>query len=168
MIPKMTTNGEVLILDGAVVTGDVTLGTDVSVWFNAVVRGDTGGIRVGARSNIQDCAVLHTDFAHPIEMGEDVTVGHGAVVHGCTVGDRVLIGMGTVILSGAVIGSDCLIGAGSLITGKTVVPDGSLVMGSPARVVRPLTGAEHDMILSDIRNYLALSRKYRCMEDDHE
>ena len=152
----------VLILDGAKVLGNVTFtGPDCSVWYNAVVRGGADGITVGARTNIQDCAVLHTDPGQPCTVGEDVTVGHGAIVHGCTVGDRVLIGMGAVILSGAVIGNDCIVGAGALVTGKAVIPDGSMVLGSPAKVTRPLTQAERDMVPESAAHYIEAMEEYR-------
>lgn len=152
----------VLILEGAKVLGNVTFtGPECSVWYNAVVRGGEDGITIGARTNIQDCAVLHTDEGYPCTVGSDVTIGHGAIVHGCTVGDRVLIGMGAVILTGAVIGDDCVIGAGALVTGKTVVPPGSMVMGSPARVVRPLTEEERAALVESAETYAAMKEQYR-------
>ena len=159
---KHTSDETVLIMDGARVLGNVAFtGPDCSVWFNAVVRGGADGITVGRRTNIQDCAVLHTDAGFPCTVGEDVTIGHSAVVHGCTVGDRVLIGMGAVILTGAVIGNDCIIGAGALVTGKTVVPDGSMVLGSPARAVRPLTEEERAHIVESAETYAAMKEMYR-------
>ena len=131
-------NEDVLICDGACVVGDVTLGKGVSVWYNAVLRGDEGAIRVGENTNIQDCAVMHEETT----VGSGCTIGHGAIVHGCTVGDNVLIGMGAVVLNGARIGDDCIVGAGALVTGKMDAPAGSMILGSPAKVVRPLTEAE--------------------------
>ena len=131
-------NEDVLICDGACVVGDVTLGKGVSVWYNAVLRGDEGAITVGENTNIQDGAVLHEET----KVGAGCTIGHNAIVHGCTVGDNVLIGMGAVVLNGARIGDDCIVGAGARVTGKMQAPAGSMIRGSPAKVVRPLTEAE--------------------------
>lgn len=131
-------NEDVLICDGACVVGDVTLGKGVSVWYNAVLRGDEGAITVGENTNIQDGAVLHEET----KVGAGCTIGHNAIVHGCTVGDNVLIGMGAVVLNGARIEDDCIVGAGALVTGKMDAPAGSMILGSPAKVVRPLTEAE--------------------------
>lgn len=125
----------------AVLIGDVRIGVDVSIWFNAVLRGDNDTIVIGRGSNIQECAVLHVDEGVPLSVGEFVTVGHKAMLHGCTVGDGSLIGMNAVILNHAVIGKNCLIGANALVTEGTVVPDGSLVLGSPAKVIKLLSEA---------------------------
>jgi carbonic anhydrase/acetyltransferase-like protein (isoleucine patch superfamily) len=132
----------VYIASRAVVIGDVTLGDDSSVWYNAVLRGDINRIKVGRGSNIQDNAVLHLADDHPCVLGDSVTVGHSAVVHACTVEDEVLVGMGAVILDGAVIGAQSIIGAKALVTQGTRIPPGSLVLGAPARVVRTLTADE--------------------------
>src|SRR5256885_11601665 len=132
----------VYIARGAVVVGDVTLGDFSSVWYNAVLRGDINRIVVGHHTNIQDNSVLHLENELPCLVGNYVTVGHSAIVHACTVGDETLVGMGAVILDGAVIGRQCLIGAKALVTQKTRIPDGSLVLGAPAKVVRPLTAKE--------------------------
>ena len=132
----------VYIARGAVVLGDVTLGDRSSVWYNAVVRGDINRIVVGKGSNIQDNAVLHLADDFPCLVGDYVTVGHSAVVHACTVGDEVLVGMGAVILDGAIVGAQSIIGAKALVTQGTKIPPGSLVLGAPARVVRPLTAKE--------------------------
>jgi len=126
----------------AVVVGDVTLGDHSSVWYHAVLRGDINFIRVGHHSNIQDNAVVHLADDYPAIIGNYVTVGHSAIIHACTVGDETLIGMGATVLDGAEIGEQCLIGAHSLVTPGTRIPAGSLVMGSPARVKRPLTPEE--------------------------
>ena len=123
---------------GAQVVGEATLGPECSVWYNAVIRADDGPITIGPRTNVQDCAVIHVSRDHPTVLGEGVTVGHGAIVHGCTIGANTLIGMGAVVLDGAVVGRDCIIGAGSLVTQGTVIPDGTLAFGSPARLVRAL------------------------------
>ena len=127
---------------GSVLVGEVTLGEESSVWYNAVVRADNAPIVIGARSNIQDCCVLHVDEGHPIQIGDGVTVGHGAILHGCTIGDNSLIGMGAVVLNGAQIGKNCIIGASALVTQGMQVPDGSMLLGVPAKVRRPLTEEE--------------------------
>ena len=155
--PLRASGEDVLIAEGAVVVGNVTLARGVSVWYNAVIRGDQGPIRIGENTNIQECAVLHQTTT----VGAGCTVGHGAIVHGCTVGDNTLIGMGAVILTGARIGSNCLVGAGALVTGKMDIPDGSLVLGNPARVVRPLTEAEIRENRVSMEEYLDFTRWYR-------
>lgn len=132
----------VFVARGAVVVGNVTLGEHSSVWYNAVLRGDINRIAVGHHTNIQDNAVLHVADELPCLVGHYVTVGHSAVVHACTIGDDVLIGMGAIILDGAEIGRQCLIGAGALITQRMRIPEGSLVVGAPAKVLRRLTGKE--------------------------
>ena len=132
----------VYIASTAVVIGDVRLGDHSSVWYNAVVRGDINYIQIGHRTNIQDNAVLHLADEFPCIVGNYVTVGHSAIVHACTIGDEVLVGMGATILDGTVIGDQCLIGANALVPGSMRIPDGSLVLGSPAKVVRPLTPEE--------------------------
>src|SRR5688572_30612272 len=137
---------EVYIARGAAVLGDVTIGDNSSVWYNAVVRGDINRIVIGDHSNIQDNAVLHLADDFPCLIGSYVTVGHSAIVHACTVGDETLIGMGAVILDGAVIGRQCLVGARALVTQGMVVPDGSLVLGSPARVVKALPTEEREQL----------------------
>lgn len=129
----------VYIAEGATVMGDVTLGDRVSIWPGTVLRGDINRIRVGANSNIQDNSVVHLSDDFGCIIGEWTTVGHSAVVHACTIGDECLIGMGAIILDGAEIGNQCLIGAGAMITGGTRIPDGSMVLGSPAKVVKPLS-----------------------------
>lgn len=125
----------IYIAANATVVGDVTLGDRVNIWYNAVLRGDSGAITVGEGTNIQDGAILHEQTT----LGKNCTVGHGAIVHGCTVGDNCVIGMGAIILNGAVIGSNCIVGAGALVTGKMNAPDGSLILGSPAKVVKEVT-----------------------------
>lgn len=132
----------VYIATGAVVRGDVTLGDDVGIWYNAVLRSDLNTITVGNRSNIQDNCVVHPGGNAPVVIGNCVTVGHAAIVHGATIGDNSLIGMGSIIMNGAKIGSHCMIGAGSLVTSGTVIPDGSVAFGRPAQVVRPVTEKE--------------------------
>ena len=126
------------VCDSAQVIGHVVLGPNSSVWFGAVMRGDNEGLTLGAGANVQDQAVVHSDIGYPVHIGANVTIGHSAIVHGCIIGDGSLIGMGAIIQNGAVIGKGCLIGAGALVTEHKVIPDGSLVVGTPGRVVRQL------------------------------
>jgi len=133
---------DVYIAKSAVVLGDVTLGDNSSVWYNATVRGDINRIEIGHHSNIQDNAVIHLADDYPCLIGNWVTVGHSAIVHACTVGDECLIGMGATILDGAVIGEQCIIGANALVTQGMVIPPGSMVLGSPAKVKRALSPEE--------------------------
>ena len=153
--------GSVFIEETAVVVGDVVIGDDSSVWFHAVVRGDVHYIRIGARTNIQDLSMLHvTHDTHPLVIGDDVTVGHHVVLHGCTVRDRVLIGMGAIIMDGAVIGEDCVVGAGALVTERMIVPPKSLILGSPAKVKRVVTDEELTWIRESAQNYVGYARQY--------
>jgi carbonic anhydrase/acetyltransferase-like protein (isoleucine patch superfamily) len=145
----------------AQVSGDVELGVDVSVWYGAVIRGDTGPIRVGRGCNVQDGAILHVAERHPCVLGEDVTVGHGAIVHACTVGDRCLIGMGAIILDGAVIGEESIVGAGALVTGGKSFPPRSLIVGSPAKALRGVTEEEVAEIRERAAEYVLLARETR-------
>jgi carbonic anhydrase/acetyltransferase-like protein (isoleucine patch superfamily) len=145
----------VYIARGAVVVGDVTLGEGSSVWYNAVLRGDINRIAVGAGSNIQDNAVLHLADDYPCIIGDYVTVGHSAIVHACVIGDECLIGMGAVILDGVELGAQCLVGARALITQHCKIPPGSLVLGAPAKVVRPLTPEERGGLKSWADKYTA-------------
>jgi carbonic anhydrase/acetyltransferase-like protein (isoleucine patch superfamily) len=150
--------------DTGVVIGDVVMGEDCSVWFHAVIRGDVNYIRIGNRTNVQDHCMLHvTHDTHPLIIGKEVTIGHSVVLHGCTINDRVLIGMGTIIMDGAVIGEDSVVGAGALVTEGTIVPPKSLILGSPAKVKRPVTGKELTWIKESASNYVKYARQY--MED---
>ena len=154
------TDDTAVILPGAAVVGNVTFGPDCSVWFNAVLRGDGQPITLGAGVNIQDCAVLHSDV-FPTVLGDYVTVGHGAIVHGCTVGDNTVVGMGAILLNGAKVGKNCMVAAGSVVTGKTDAPDGSLLLGNPARVVRALTDEELAGLRQSAVHYAELKEAYR-------
>jgi carbonic anhydrase/acetyltransferase-like protein (isoleucine patch superfamily) len=149
------------IAENAIVIGDVRLGNNVSIWWNAVLRGDNDPITIGDNSNIQDGSVLHTDIGVPLTIGANVTVGHMVMLHGCTVGDGSLIGIGAIVLNRAVIGRDCLIGAGSLIPEGKVIPDRSLVMGSPGRVVRQLTDEDVAGLRASAQHYVDHARHYR-------
>ena len=157
MITKPKLDTSILVCPGAAIVGDVTLGKHVSVWYNAVLRGDEGAIKVGDNTNIQDRAVMHEETT----VGSGCTIGHGAIVHGCTVGDNVLIGMGAIVLNGAKIGDNCIVGAGALVTGKMDAPAGSMILGSPAKVVRPLTEAEIEGNRESARGYCHLAESYK-------
>ncbi len=143
------------VAPGARVIGAVSLAEGASVWYNAVLRGDSDSITVGAGSNLQDNVSVHVDAGHPVVIGANVSVGHNAVVHGCTVGDDSLIGMGAVVLSGAVIGDGCLVAAGAVVLEGSVIPPGSLVAGVPAKVRRELTDDERTSIRSNAQTYRA-------------
>lgn len=151
---------DAFVAAGARVVGSVTLGSASSVWYNAVLRGDSADITVGARSNVQDNVSVHVDATHPVEIGEDVSIGHNAVVHGCRIGDGSLIGMGAVVLSGAVIGAGCLVAGGAVVLEGTVVPDGSLVAGVPAKVRRELTEEERAGLLRNAEVYLSHAARH--------
>ena len=145
----------------AQVIGDVEIGAESSVWMNAVVRGDVNTIRIGARSNVQDGVIIHVMHdTHPTVVGDDVTIGHGAIVHGCTVGNRVLIGMGAILLNGVTVGEDSIVAAGTLLPEGTVIPARSMVMGSPGKVRRLLTKAEIASILDYAQNYVRYRLDY--------
>lgn len=149
------------VADSAEVIGDVVLGDDVSIWFGVVARGDTDTIRIGARTNIQDLTVLHADVGVPLTIGAGVTVGHKAMLHGCTVGDDSLIGIGAVVLNGATIGKGCLVGAGALVTEGKSFPDGSMILGSPARLVRSLTPQELEGLRHSAQHYVDNAQRYK-------
>ena len=140
----------VWIAENATVVGDVRLGDWVNVWYGAVLRGDSGAITLGEGTNVQDNCILHEETT----LGKYCTVGHGAIVHGCTAGDHCTIGMGAIVLTGAVLGDNCMVGAGALVTGKTAAPAGSLLLGSPAKVVRQLTPEEIQHNLENARAYV--------------
>ncbi len=144
----------VYVARGAVVLGDVRLGVGSSVWYNAVLRGDINFIQVGRYSNVQDNAVLHLADDLPCVVGDYVTIGHGALVHACVIGNECLIGMGATVLDGAVIGNQCLIGANALVTPGTKIPDGSMVLGSPAKVIRPLREEERSRLKEWAEKYV--------------
>ena len=149
------------VADSAQVIGEVSLAEDCSVWYGAVIRGDSDHISVGAGSNIQDACVLHADQGFPLTIGEHVTVGHQVMLHGCTIGDETLIGIGAVVLNGARIGRNCLVGARSLVTEGREFPDGSLILGSPAKVVRQLTPEQIETLRRSAVNYIDNARRHR-------
>lgn len=158
---KPTIPDSCFIEDTAVVIGDVVMGEDCSVWFNAVVRGDVNHIRIGSRTNVQDLCMLHvTHDTHPLIIGNEVTIGHSVVLHGCTIKDRVLVGMGAIVMDGAVIGEDSVVGAGTLVVEGTVVPPKSLILGFPGRVKRGVSEAELAWIKESAENYVKYSGQY--------
>lgn len=157
----LVVGNRVFIAENATVIGDVTLADDVSVWFGAVVRADRDTIMVEEGSNIQDNAVVHTTPGFPVTIGADVSVGHGAILHGCTIRNRVLVGMGAVVLNGAVVGEGSIIGAGAVVTeGKEIPPD-SLVLGVPGKVVRETTPEQREGIIRNAHEYAKLAGRYR-------
>lgn len=151
---------KVYVADGAKIIGDVKIKDGSSVWYNAVIRGDSNKIEIGENTNVQDNAVLHTSHSYALKIGNNVTIGHGAIVHGCTVGDNVLIGMGAIILDGAVIEDNCIIGAGALITQKKQVPEGTLWLGNPAKMIREITEEERISILENADKYSEEAKQY--------
>ena len=156
------TGEDFFVADNATVVGLVRLQNNASVWFNAVLRGDNAWITVGENSNIQDGAVLHTDPGMELTVGRNVTVGHKAMLHGCTIGDNTLVGINSVILNGARIGKNCLIGANSLVTEGKEIPDGSLVMGAPARVVKTLTPEQQQGLIKSAEIYVKNFKRYKA------
>lgn len=148
------------VAESAAVIGSVVIGEEVGIWFGAVLRGDNETITVGAGTNIQENAVLHTDDGYPLTIGENCTIGHKAMLHGCTIGANSLIGMGATVLNGAVIGRNCLIGAGALITEGKAIPDNSLVIGAPGKVVRELGADAEAMLAESARHYVENARRF--------
>lgn len=148
------------VAESAAVIGSVVIGEEVGIWFGAVLRGDNETITVGAGTNIQENAVLHTDDGYPLTIGENCTIGHKAMLHGCTIGANSLIGMGATVLNGAVIGRNCLIGAGALITEGKAIPDNSLVIGAPGKVVRELDADAEAMLAESARHYVENARRF--------
>ena len=153
--------GQYFVAPTAAVIGRVRLGRDASIWFGAVLRGDTNDIEIGDETNIQDSSVVHVDADAPARLGARVTVGHAAVVHGCTIGNGSLIGIGATILSHARVGDFCIVGAGALITERKQFPDRSLIIGAPAKRARDVTDEEVEMLKQSAAHYAALGRRYR-------
>ena len=149
------------VADNAQVMGEVTLAADSSVWFGVTIRGDTDAIHIGEGSNIQDGSVLHADHGMPLTIGRHVTVGHHVMLHGCTIGDESLIGIGAVVLNGAKIGKNCLVGAGALVTEGKEFPDGSMILGSPARVVKTLSPEQIEGLRQSAQHYIDNARRFR-------
>lgn len=161
---KPNIDPSVFVARGAVVLGDVTIAKDCSIWYNATVRSTESYITIGEGSNVQDNAVIHVDFSHPTVIGSHVTIGHGAVIHGCSIDDNSLIGMGAIILNGAKIGKNCIIGAGTLITQNKVIPDNSLVMGSPGKIIRQVTAEENQKNMKNAEHYIMERLTYSVLD----
>ncbi len=158
--PLLPPQGHYWIAPNAAVIGNVELREDVGIWFGATLRGDNERITVGARSNIQEGCTLHTDPGFPIQIGEDCTIGHNAILHGCVIGDGSLVGMGAIVLNGATIGRGCLVGAGALVTEGKSFPDGSLIVGSPAKAIRPLDPSAIAGLRLSAAHYVANWRRF--------
>lgn len=158
---KQTNSKPNFIANNATIVGDVTLGAESTVWFQAVIRGDANWITIGDRSNVQDGTIIHVDHDAPTIIGDDVTVGHQCMLHGCTIERGALIGMSSIILNHAVIGENSLIGAGSLVTQGTIIPPNVLAFGRPAKVIRPLTEAEIAKNKANIAHYVDLGVQYQ-------
>jgi carbonic anhydrase/acetyltransferase-like protein (isoleucine patch superfamily) len=150
----------VYIADGAWLIGDVEVGEQASLWFNAVLRGDINSIHVGRRSNVQDGAVLHVTRELPVRIGDDVTIGHKAMIHGCWIGDGSLVGMNAVVLDNARVGPFALVAAGAVVRENFVVPEGTLVAGVPARIIRSITDDEKAQVLQSAKNYVGYARSF--------
>ncbi|NBI92069.1 gamma carbonic anhydrase family protein [Lachnospiraceae bacterium] len=149
------------VADGAVILGDVSVGEESSIWFHVTIRADRDKIVIGSRSNIQDNAVVHVDKGFPAYIGDGVTVGHGAVIHGCRIGDNALIGMGAIILNGARVGKNCIVGAGALIPQNMIIPDNSLAIGCPAKIMRQVTKQEVESNQFNADEYVEEGQKYK-------
>ena len=158
-VPKV--HPTAVLLDGSVISGDVQLAENVGVWYNAVIRGDESSIKIGKNTNIQDGCIIHSDYGITAEIGDNVTLGHGTIVHGCKISDNCLIGMGSVLLNRCEIGEWSLIGAKSLVTMGTKIPTRSLVMGSPAKVIRELTEEEIQAISDNATTYLRFAAEHK-------
>ncbi|MFZ5351403.1 MAG: gamma carbonic anhydrase family protein [Bacillota bacterium] len=157
---KPEISDSVFLAQNCTIIGKCVVEEGCSIWFNTVLRADVNEIRVGKNTNIQDGVVVHCDHNHPTSIGENVTVGHNAIVHGCTIGSNCIIGMGSTILDGAVIGKNCIVGANSLVTSGKTIPDNSLIIGSPAKVIRELSAEEAEAIKKSAEGYYRLSREY--------
>ena len=157
---KVQNFGDNWIAPNATIIGDVTLEKNTSIWFNATLRGDVENILIGEGSNVQDGSVLHTDPGYPLKVGKNVTIGHMVMLHGCTVGDNSLIGIGAVILNNAKIGKNCSIGAKALITENKVIPDNSLVVGAPGKIIRQVTEEEKQAVSENTKHYQNNWKKY--------
>jgi len=158
--PELPPEGRYWIAPSATVIGDVVLREDVGIWFGAVLRGDNERLSIGARTNIQEGVTVHTDAGFPVWVGEGCTVGHNAILHSCRIGDNTLIGMGAIVLNGATVGRNCLVGAGALLTENKSYPDGSLIVGSPAKVIRPLDPATIERLRQSATHYVENWRRY--------
>ena len=153
----------VRVAENATIVGKATLAEDVNVWYSAVIRADGAEIVIGARTNIQDAAVLHCDSGSPVHVGKNVVIGHGAIVHSCTVGDNSLIGMHATILNHAVVGRNCIIGAGALVPEGMVIPDNSVAVGVPARVIKTIRGDQLTHNIENAKAYVEMGRQHAAL-----
>lgn len=160
--PQLSGDDTIWIAPDAQIMGNVVLGSEVGIWFGAVLRGDNECITIGARSNVQELTVMHTDLGFPLTVGEGCTIGHRAILHGCTIGDNTLIGMGAIVLNGARIGKNCLVGAGALITEGKEFPDNSLIVGSPAKVVRQLDDTAVERLRASAQSYVGNAKRFKA------
>ena len=160
LIPQLATGA--WVADSAQVIGDVRMAENSNVWFGTVVRGDSETITIGKNSNVQDGCVLHADPGLPLIIGDNVSVGHQVMLHGCTVGDGTLIAIGAIVLNGAVIGKNCIVGAAALVTEGKVFPDGSMIMGSPAKVMRELSAEQQAGLLNISKHYVANAKRFKA------
>jgi carbonic anhydrase/acetyltransferase-like protein (isoleucine patch superfamily) len=160
MVGRLRRRGGAMIADNATVVGDVRLGRDVGIWFGVTMRGDDSWIEIGDETNVQDNTCVHVDIGAPLRIGRGVTIGHGVIVHGVEIGDYALIGMGSIVLGGARIGAYSLVGAGALIVENAVIPEGSVVLGMPGRIVRRVTDEEREAMRWRARHYVQRARSY--------
>ena len=158
---RVTCHGECFIAHNATIVGNVDIGVNASIWFNVVVRGDNDRIVIGDDTNVQDGSILHTDEGIELRIGKGVTIGHKVMLHGCEIGDYSLVGINAVVLNGAKIGRYCIIGANALVTENMVIPDGSLVLGSPAKIRRELTQTQRDGLVLGAEHYVNNGRRFR-------
>lgn len=152
------------IADGAKIIGDVTIGKDCGIWYNAVVRAEGQPIVIGDGSNVQDNSVLHLDPWCNLTIGKNVTIGHGAIVHGCTIEDNCIIGMGSIVMNNAVIGEGSIIGAGAVVVENTIIPKRSIVVGSPAKVIKECSDDAYEKILLNASHYVEMAKKYKALQ----
>lgn len=161
MLKQPDIPNDIFVAEGAIIKGDCVIGEKCSVWYHAVIRGDFANITIKDMVNIQDHAVVHCSEGYPVSIGQGVTIGHGAIVHGCTIGDNTMIGMKAVIMDGARVGKNCVIGAGTIVTQNVIIPDNSLVIGSPAKVIRNVTESEINSNKWNAEIYYKTSLEYR-------
>ena len=160
--PQLPADGQYFIAESAEVIGNVRLGSNVSIWFGSVLRGDNEPIDIGDNSNVQDNCTFHTDPGFPMTIGRDCTIGHNVILHGCTIEDGALIGMGATVMNGARIGKGCVVGAGAVITEGKSFPDHSLIVGAPAKVIRTLDAAQSEAMLGGARRYVENGKRFRA------
>ena len=156
------------VAQDAVIKGNVFIESDTSIWFHAVIRAEETCIRIGKNSNVQDTCVIHVDPWVNVTIGDNVSIGHGAILHGCKISDHCLIGMGAIVMNHAVIGKNCIVGAGCVVTEHSNIPDNSLVIGVPGKVIRSLTQEEIDHIHDNAAHYVKISKEYKALQESRE